>query len=190
MSRTDTRRAAIIEAIADHILAHGLAAASLRPIARAAGLSDRMLLYYFPDKAAVLAAALELLSARLTQKLAAVTTAPLPPSALQARLASVLFTPELWPYLCLYLDMAAMAARGDTAMQTVGERLGRGFLAWGEAQLDSPPHDRAADAAHLLVTIEGMLMLRSLGLGDVADAAIAAAPSRIQAPGQRRPPTG
>lgn len=172
MSRSETRRAAIVEAVADHVLAHGLAAASLRPLAAAAGLSDRMLLYYFPDKAAVLAAALECLSARLTAKLAAVTAGPLPPAALRARLAAVLFTAELWPYLCLYLEMAAMAARGDTAMRQVGERLGRGFLAWGAAQLDSPDASRDKDAARLLVSIEGMLMLRSIGLGDVADLAV------------------
>jgi hypothetical protein len=109
----------------------------------------------------------------------------LPPAALRARLAAVLFTPALWPYLCLYLEMAAMAARGDAAMLQVGERLGRGFLAWGAAQLDSPDASRDADAARLLVSIEGMLMLRSIGLTDVADAAIenadtanAGAPSR------------
>jgi AcrR family transcriptional regulator len=173
MSRSEDRRAAIIEAVADHVLAHGIANASLRPIARAAGLSDRMLLYYFTDKAEVMAAAIECLSARLTSKLGGLTSRPLPPDALRARLAAELFTPEVWPYLCLYLEMAALAARGDAAMRAVGERIGRGFVAWGAAQLDSPtPEARARDAAKVMVAIEGMLMLRSIGLGDVADLAI------------------
>jgi AcrR family transcriptional regulator len=173
MSRSDARRTAIIEAVADHVLANGIANASLRPIARAAGLSDRMLLYYFTDKAEVMAAAIECLSARLTTKLGALTSQPLPPDTLRAHLAAQLFTPEVWPYLCLYLEMAALAARGDAAMLAVGERIGRGFIAWGAAQLDSPtPEARALDAAKVMVAIEGMLMLRSIGLGDVADLAI------------------
>jgi AcrR family transcriptional regulator len=173
MSRSEARRAAIVEAVADHVLAHGLASASLRPLAAAAGLSDRMLLYYFTDKAEVIAAAIECLSARLTIKLGQLASAPLPPDALRARLAEALFTPDVWPYLCLYLEMAALAARGDATMQSVGERIGRGFIAWGAAQLDSAtPEARANDAARVMVAIEGMLMLRSIGLGDVADLAI------------------
>lgn len=173
MSRSGLRRTAIIDAIADYLLAHGLAAASLRPLAAAAGISDRMLLYYFTDKAEVMAAAIECLSGRLSSKLSALTTNPLPPDALRRHLAGVLFTPEIWPYLSLYLEMAALAGRGDAAIRSVGERIGRGFLAWGAAQLDCPETDRDAEAARLLVSIEGMLMLRSIGLGDVADQAIA-----------------
>lgn len=173
MTRSEVRRTAIVAAVADHILANGLAAASLRPMAKAAGLSDRMLLYYFTDKAAVMAAAIECLSARLTEKLGQLACAPLPPDALRSRLAGALFTPDLWPYLCLYLEMAALAARGDITMQSVGERIGRGFIAWGAAQLDSPtPESRARDAARVMVAIEGMLMLRSIGLVDVADLAV------------------
>ena len=58
MTKPDTRRAAILERIADHILANGLSASSLRPLAKAAGTSDRMLLYYFADKAEIITAAL------------------------------------------------------------------------------------------------------------------------------------
>lgn len=174
MTKSDTRRAAIIEAIADHVLANGLAAASLRPLARSAGLSDRMLLYYFKDKAEILAAALETLSARLTLILdAAISPQPMPVDTLRRHLAGRLFTPEIWPYLCLCLEMAALSARGDIAMRDAGEAIGRGFLAWGSAQLDSPtPQARAVDAARLLLSIEGMVMLKSLGLDDIVETTI------------------
>jgi len=42
--RTDRRQAAL-ERMADHLLREGMTGASLRPLAAAAGTSDRMLLY-------------------------------------------------------------------------------------------------------------------------------------------------
>ncbi len=171
--KSDRRRADIIESLADHVLAHGLAGASLRPLAEAAQLSDRMLLYYFPDKAAIIAAVLECVAERLTALLAASTGArPLPFDTLLSVLHGVLFGDDVWPYLQLFLEVAALAGRGDPVARGVGERLGRGFLAWGAAQLDSPEATRAPDAARLLVMVEGMMVLKSLGLGDVNAAAL------------------
>ena len=65
--RLGARRAEILDRVADHILVHGLGASSLRPLAKAAQTSDRMLLYYFSDKAELVAAALEIIAMRLTQ---------------------------------------------------------------------------------------------------------------------------
>ena len=78
-SAADTRRDAIVDRVADYLLAHGLDAATLRPLARAADTSDRMLLYYFPDKQALLAAAADRLSQRLIALLAAVPATPQDP---------------------------------------------------------------------------------------------------------------
>ena len=48
------RPAALLDRIADHVVAHGLAELSLRPLARAVGSSPRVLLYYFGSKEALL----------------------------------------------------------------------------------------------------------------------------------------
>jgi hypothetical protein len=57
---------------------------------------------------------------------------------------------------------------GDAYYRGVGEQIGRGFLDWGKMQLQA---DSAAqldiDAARLLVSMEGMLFLKSIGLDDV-----------------------
>ena len=50
MNFRNERREAAIERMADYVLSEGLGAATLRPLAAAAGTSDRMLLYYFADK--------------------------------------------------------------------------------------------------------------------------------------------
>ncbi len=172
--KSDDRRTALIDLLADHVLAHGLSASSLRPLAKAAGVSDRMLLYYFKDKAEIMAAVLMRVGDRLTGLLQARTTkAQAPLDVLRRELVNILFAPDLWPYMRVWLEIAALSARGDPFYRTVGEQLGRGFLSWGAAQLDCPDEEvRAREAAQLLVSIEGMLFLKSIGLDDVCDAAL------------------
>lgn len=176
LNRTDDRRSVIVDRLADHVLAHGLEASSLRPLAAAAGLSDRMLLYYFKDKAEVITAALNQTSVRLVALLAQhMDPRPLPLAQLHAKLVAVLFDEAIWPYQRMWLEIVARAAQGDAFYKATGEAMGRGFLAWGAAQLDSPtPEARAADAARLMVMLEGMVLLRSIGLEDVCNQALKA----------------
>jgi len=173
-AKSDERRSVILDRLADYVLANGLSAASLRPLAEAAGTSDRMLLYYFKDKAVLMSATLGRVAERLTGLLnAAAAPQPLAPDALLARLHGVLLDDSLWPYMSLWLEIASLAARNDPFYRALGEQIGRGFLAWGAAQLDSPsPAQRAIDAARLLAMTEGMVLLKSLGLDDVCRTAL------------------
>lgn len=178
MSIRDTRRAAVIERMADHLLAEGLGAASLRPLAAAAGTSDRMLLYYFTDRSELLGATLECVAARLT----ALLDAALPPGA---RLAFAPLLTALWggvgappmrPYMRLWLEIAAAAARDATLFGPVATRIMQGFETWSEAHLDET--DRWG-AALLLGVLEGALFLDAVGRRDLADCAVADAAARF-----------
>ena len=63
---------------------------------------------------------------------------------------------------------STLAGHGDIFYRANGEQIGRGFLAWGMAQLDSSTEEqRVADAAKLLVMSEGMVLQKSLGLDDI-----------------------
>lgn len=167
--KAEMRRATIVAALADHILAHGLAAASLRPLAKAAGVSDRMLLYYFQDKAEIVSAALENIAARQMALMGAIAGPPLPLPALRRRLAEQLLADDAWPTMRVWLEVAALAAQGDAVYAAIGERIGRGFLAWGASQLVSETPDQCAiEAAQLLTSFEGMVVLKAIGMGDVA----------------------
>ncbi len=169
VTKPDARRAEVIERITDHVLAHGLSASSLRPLAKAAGTSDRMLLYYFKDKAEIITAVLQLVSGRLLVMLGErAAPDPLPIDELRRQFAEILFVDELWPYMRIWLEVASHSARGDPFFRSVGEQIGRGFLLWGKAQLLSETEEqREIDAAKLLVSIEGMLFLKAIGLDDV-----------------------
>lgn len=63
------RKARLLEAITDHVLAHGLNDLSLRPLAGALGTSARMLIYYFGSKERLIVQALESARAREQQDL-------------------------------------------------------------------------------------------------------------------------
>ena len=170
-SKTEARRAAIVERLADHVLAHGLVAASLRPLAKAAGTSDRMLLYYFSDKTEIIAATLQHIAERMVILLSARTAPePLPLGELITHLSSVVLDQQFWPYMCVWLELASRAGRGDSLYAPIAMQIGSGFLAWGEAQLASPdPASRTRDAARLLVTIEGMVLVKAIGMGGTVE---------------------
>lgn len=169
MTKSDDRRAAILDKLADHVIAEGLAGASLRPLAKAAGTSDRMLLYYFKDKAEIITATLETVAARMVTALTAqMAPQPMPFETLREKLIGIVLAEEMTPFMNLWMEIAARAARRDPIFRTAGEQIARGFLAWGAAQLSSPDDaTREKEAARLLVTIEGMVLLKSVGLEDV-----------------------
>jgi hypothetical protein len=57
---------------------------------------------------------------------------------------------------------------GDEHYHGVGEQIGRGFLDWDKMQLKAASAAQLeVDAARLLVSMEGMLFLKSIGLDDV-----------------------
>jgi AcrR family transcriptional regulator len=64
-----TSRKALLAAVADYLLEHGLAGLSLRPLAAATGTSARMLVYHFGSKERLIAEAMNEVRAR-QQKLA------------------------------------------------------------------------------------------------------------------------
>lgn len=169
MTKSADRRSIILDKLADYVLSEGLSASSLRPLAKAAGISDRMLLYYFRDKAEVIAATLERISLRLVTLMSERTAAtPLPFEELRAKLQAIVLADEFWPYMCVWLEVAAMAARNDPLYRVVGERIGRGFLEWGKSQLCSAtPEAQEVEAARLFVTLEGSVVLKSIGLADI-----------------------
>ena len=165
MTKSDDRRCLILDRLADHVLARGLIASSLRPLAKAAQTSDRMLLYYFADKAEIVAATLERVAARMVALLSAhAAPAPLPFDLLLPRIAGTLGDDAFWPYMRVWLEIASRAAGGDPFYWATGEAIGRGFLAWGGAQIACDETEREVQAARLLVMIEGMVLLKSIGL--------------------------
>lgn len=170
MVKSAVRREALIDALADALLAVGLDGATLRPLAAAAGTSDRMLLYYFADKDALLTAVLVRIAERLTLALDAAQPASQPIAAgdLLAAVWRTLESPALAPFMPLWLELAARAARGAEPYRTIAGSIADGFHAWLTVRLGGD----AAAAARLLATVDGMLLLAAVGRPALAERAI------------------
>lgn len=171
MTIRDDRRATALERMADHLLRQGLAGASLRPLAAAAGTSDRMLLYYFHDKDELLAELLAHVAARLARELErAADAGPLPFADLLAELWASVRSDALRPYMRLWIELAAAASRGEEPHRAVAGTIADGFLDWVAGRLRVEHEaDRRATAALLLATVDGLALLDAVGRGALAD---------------------
>jgi AcrR family transcriptional regulator len=176
MNIRDERRKAAISLMAGHLLQEGLPGASLRSLAGAAGTSDRMLLYYFKDKDELLTATLQHIASELGDALdkALPLTPARPADVLLQEVWAVIISPTLAPYMSLWIELAAGAARRMEPHRTVAGLITDGFLVWIESRLDKQQPDTKQVAATLLTALEGLLLLHAVGRDNLAGKAITA----------------
>lgn len=174
MKIRDDRREAAIERMADYVLSEGLGAATLRPLAAAAGTSDRMLLYYFADKDELLAATLDRIAARMIAQLdGAIPVEPRRPfPVLLEQVWAALVSERLEPFMQLWLDLASGAARGVEPHRDIAGEIAGGFLAWVTIRLQPESDGEPPLLAPLFIaSIEGMYLLKAIGRDAIADSA-------------------
>jgi len=171
------RRQGLTEQLADIILADGLDALSLRPAAARLGTSDRMLLYYFGTKAALMEDVLGCVGQRFAAHLAAATrNVRIPPHQMVGFTAGLMATEAGKPYADIWFEIAARAARGDKAFAAAAENVAECWIAWIIRSVHFPAGvaPRSA-AAMMLAIVNGITLLES-----TAPSVAAAARSRVQ----------
>lgn len=147
-------------ALADYVLTHGVSQSSLRPMAKAAGTSDRMLVYHFGSKAGVMNAALNEVARRDKATMdALLPAAPLPASQLMPMIGAVMTSGAFNPSIAVLLELTALAMRGDAAAKKIANTIASDFHDWLAARLTEP--DRAME---LLAAVEGWGILTGCGL--------------------------
>lgn len=168
-------RDAATRKIAVHVLQNGLSKTSLRQLAAAADISDRMLLYYFRDKNEVLSIVLQTMAADMAAALEKAMPAGvrLPVQKLFARTAELASGPELRPYLHLAIEMSAGAVRCVEPFTSVSRTIADGYITWMEARLDEPdPARRRAKATMILGMLDGLAILSVVASEDDFQAAL------------------
>lgn len=165
MPAVQLSRETLLPALAAHVLEHGLGGASLRPLAKAAGTSDRMLIYHFGNK--------ETLITELLLYIAALYSAALDaalgndrPATRQECLARILAEgrkPAMRAFLVLWWEIVAGAARGLPGYRAAAEQMMARQLVWLEQQMPDNDPDPAGGARYLMTLIEGTLMLGTVG---------------------------
>ena len=154
-----------------HVMAEGLGQASLRPLAKAAGTSDRMLIYHFGTKEQLLTDLLAHVAGVYAAVLDAAIAGAEPPATrgeLLARLLAQSDDPAMQPFLMLWWEIVGGAARGLPGFRPAAQAMVGKLLGWLEAQMPPGDPDPAGGARLLLTVVEGTLMLSSLGLADTA----------------------
>jgi AcrR family transcriptional regulator len=173
MTRPGRDRTVLLDALAAHVLEHGLNTASLRPLAAAAGTSDRMLIYHFGSKDGLIAALLRHLADQMQSGL----TAALPPGPFASEtelllvIVGLMRSAPFQPYVRVWFDILSAAAQGQTAHRAAGREILELYRDWiADRHPDGP-----AAAPRLLALVEGILVLDALGQTALADAAIVGA---------------
>ena len=170
MPRHKPDRDALLTALAGHVLAHGLNTASLRPLAAAANTSDRMLIYHFGSKEALIRDLLDHLAAQMAEGLGAALPEVRYPTegALLRAVLDLMRSDPFRPYARLWFDIVAAAAQGNPAHLAAGRAIMDVFVEWVARRHP----DGAQGAPRALALIEGALLLDAIGHGATADAAL------------------
>ena len=179
MARKSDQKAMVLERLASHLLATGLARTSLRDLAEAAAVSDRMLIYYFTDKTAVLSEAIALVAGRLSATLAEALPEDvrLAPAQLTRRAVEITTRADLRPYMRVWIEIVAAAARKEEPYVAIAQQVMNGFRAWIESRLELPNDKERADAALAIIAIcDGLALVEICSGGEALDQARAALP--------------
>jgi len=164
----------LLIAMSAHVRSHGLSGASLRPLARASGTSDRMLIYHFGNKEGLITALLSHLADEIASALRAALPAEPAKSDAEAftEVLSLLRTPTFRPYLRIWFDMLSGATGEDTAFWDASQRVAEDMLNWIVSRLPDTGRSERARAQVMLTLIQGVLVLDAAGMGDTATSAL------------------
>lgn len=165
----------LLMAMSAHVRGTGLAGATLRPLARAAGTSDRMLIYHFGSKGALIGALLGHLADEILSALdAALPSEPATDeAACLGAMVALMRTPTFRPYLRVWLDILSAAGREDADHVAAIRRLLTGQLDLIAARLPAGTEAPKLRAKEMLALIQGVLVLEVAGMHKAADIAIA-----------------
>lgn len=161
VSRDEGRRQ-VQTALAHHLLQSGLGRISLRQLAAAAGISDRMLLYYYTDKAEVLTAAMAEVAAELAERLEAAVPAATVMGSRGLAAAAAQFTTGVVarPYMQLWIEVVAAAARREVPFPLLANQIAESFIAWTEMRLNPAGlADPRATAIAIVALIDGLAVI-------------------------------
>ena len=169
-------RETLLPLLAAHVMEHGLADASLRPLAKAAGTSDRMLVYHFGNKDGLI----EALLAYLAGMFAAALDTAFPQERARSRRACAAIVyeitgrPEFAPFFRVWWDIVSGCSDANSAyLEAAGAMMDR-LLDWVVDHLPADDPDPQTGARAVMTFIEGAQMLRAVGRDDIGEAGLAA----------------
>lgn len=155
------RRAELTAQATSWVLVNGFGNLALRPLAKAIGTSDRMLLYYFSSKEDLLEAIVSGIAEAMIAGLPTPGPSRITPSQWLLAVWTGFADPALRPALNVLFELDAMALRGDPAAQRATEGITVAWLSKVDAALAMfgvPARNRESLAELIGSAIVGLLL--------------------------------
>ena len=162
MNKVTVKKAQIIQRATQHMIEQGLSDVGLRTLAKVAGTSDRMLIYYFETKDALISEALHAIAENLARQLDSVLGQhQRSAETLLAELLRLSHSPQFMLVIRLWFEAVGLAARGQEPYAANAAAIANNWLQWIQSRLE---HSQKEEAMALFAELEGRLMIKLIGL--------------------------
>jgi AcrR family transcriptional regulator len=162
MRKVELKKQQIVLQVAHYLMQEGFLNTGLRTLARVAQTSDRMLIYYFESKEALIGEALQSLAEGLVSQLDCIVgTHERSGAALLQELLSASHEEGFKPILQLWFEIVGLAMRGQEPYAEITRGIANHWLDWTRSRLYEVDK---ANALSLFGQLEGLLMLHLIGL--------------------------
>lgn len=166
-SKAEILEGALVAAFED-----GLSQLTFGRVAKRLGISDRIVVYYFPSKDDLIGEVLQAMGTRLQATLAPAFTSPAADHLDLLRTAwPVLARADADPVFALFFEAGGLAATGREPFRTLVPALVEAWIEWAAALIRGPKPRRRAEAEAAIAVLDGLLLLRQLAGPVAADRA-------------------
>ncbi len=150
----------------------GISQLTFGRVAKRLGVSDRIVVYYFPSKDDLIGEALYAMGAQLQETLAPAFASPAADHLELARSAWPCLASETAdPVFALFFEAAGLAAAGREPYRTLVPQLVEAWIAWASTFIRGRQARRRAEAEAAVAVLDGLLLLRQLAGRAAADRA-------------------
>ena len=165
----------------------GLSQVTFGRVAKHLGISDRIVVYYFPTKDDLVTEILIAMGLQLQVTLSEAFTAPAADHLELLQVAwPVLADPAVDPIFALFFEANGLAAAGRPPFDAVVPQLVDAWIAWLTDHLEGARPARRVEAETAIAVIDGLLLLRQLGGPEAADRAARRLGAQSKRPRRRR----
>ncbi|MGI9616199.1 MAG: TetR/AcrR family transcriptional regulator [Acidimicrobiales bacterium] len=153
----------ILEAALEAALDEGLSQLTFGRLAKRVGISDRVIVYYFPTKADLIGEVIVAMGLELQASLADAFKTPAADHIEMTRTAwPLLASPDNDRVFALFFEANGLAAVGREPYASLVPSLVAGWIDWAASLMAGTPAQRKAQAEGAIASIEGLILLRLL----------------------------
>jgi len=162
----------ILRAALDAALDDGLSQLTFGRLAKRTGISDRVIVYYFPTKADLIGEVIVAMGLELQASLADAFAEPAADHLAMARTAwPLLSSPGNDRTFALFFEANGLAAVGREPYASLVPGLVNGWIDWAASLMAGAPARRKAQAQAAVALVEGLILVRLLAGPEAAEVA-------------------